>query len=399
VGADIRIEPVADLSPDRRHVEIVERKGIGHPDTICDALTEEASRALSRFYVERFGRVLHHNVDKALLCGGHATARFGGGEVTQPIEIILAGRATSSFLGVDIPTTEIATEACRIWLRQHLRGVEPDRHVRIQCRLRPGSADLVDLFGRPGEVARANDTSIGVGFAPLSALERTVLEVERWLNSADTKRERPETGEDVKVMGTRVGATAHLTVACAFVSSHVEGASSYLEKKSSLRDAIAGVASRTGQPADVTVNAADDPARDSFYLTVTGLSAEAGDDGQVGRGNRVNGLITPGRPMTMEAAAGKNPFSHVGKLYNVMAGIIARDAEEHLAGVTSAECLLVSRIGAPVNAPQIACLRLASLEAALAPEQEQAALELVRARLADIPSLTRRLIAGELDVY
>jgi S-adenosylmethionine synthetase len=27
--------------PDAQDVEVVERKGIGHPDTICDALAEE----------------------------------------------------------------------------------------------------------------------------------------------------------------------------------------------------------------------------------------------------------------------------------------------------------------------------------------------------------------------
>ena len=48
-------------------VEIVEHKGIGHPDTMCDALAEAFGVALARDYRERFGRVLHFNVDKALL--------------------------------------------------------------------------------------------------------------------------------------------------------------------------------------------------------------------------------------------------------------------------------------------------------------------------------------------
>ena len=68
------------------------------------------------------------------------------------------------------------------------------------------------------------------------------------------------------------------------------------------------------------VNALDDPKasdESGIYLTVTGLSAEQGDDGEVGRGNRVNGLITPSRAMSLEAAAGKNAVAHVGKLYNL----------------------------------------------------------------------------------
>ena len=90
----VMVTPLTSAPVAARPVEIVERKGIGHPDTICDALAEELSIALSKFYLERFGLILHHNVDKALLWGGAARAGFGGGEVLQPIELFLAGRAT-----------------------------------------------------------------------------------------------------------------------------------------------------------------------------------------------------------------------------------------------------------------------------------------------------------------
>jgi S-adenosylmethionine synthetase len=392
---DLSVEQLRGAGPAERAIEVVERKGLGHPDTICDALAEEASRALSRAYLARFGRILHHNVDKALLCGGRAVARFGGGEVLEPVELTLAGRATSSFGGIEIPTVEIATEACRSWLARHLPGLAP--HVRLECRLRPGSTDLVALYGRRAEgPPLANDTSIGVGFAPLSPLEQAVLAVERWLNAPATKLDRPELGTDVKVMGTRQGSTVRLTVACAFVSRQVRDAADYLSKKSALAEAVAAIAAR---PAEVSVNAADDPAHGSYYLTITGTSAEAGDDGQVGRGNRVNGLITPGRPMTLEAAAGKNPVSHVGKLYNVAAGLAARQLVASVPGVSRAECVLVSRIGAPIDEPQIAGVRLATTHAELTPADRAAATEVVRAILADLPALGRRLVAGDLDVF
>ena len=64
-------------------VKVVERKGIG-PDTICDALAETLSRNLCREYRRCFGAILHHNVDKALLCGGRSTPAFGGGSVLAP---------------------------------------------------------------------------------------------------------------------------------------------------------------------------------------------------------------------------------------------------------------------------------------------------------------------------
>jgi S-adenosylmethionine synthetase len=345
--------------------------------------------------------VLHHNVDKALLCGGSARPRFGGGEVTAPIEIILAGRATTSVRGVDVPVVEIATEASRAWLRDHLRYLHPE-HVRIECRFRAGSEDLADVFdrGRESSVVLSNDTSIGVGFAPLSPLEESVLDVERWINAAETKRERPETGEDVKVMGMRCDGATELIVACAFVDSELRDAAAYLDRKASLSHAIEErVAARLGHRVTVVVNAADDSARNSFYLTTTGTSAEAGDDGEVGRGNRVNGLITPGRPMTMEAAAGKNPVSHVGKLYNLTAGVIARELVASLPGVRAAECLLVSRIGTPVNEPPVVCVRLGSADGGTSRADEAGAGDVARACIGDMPSLARRLIAGELSVY
>ena len=397
---DLVVEKMADAPPGQRAVEIVERKGIGHPDTICDALAEAVSGALSRYYAGRFGRVLHHNVDKALLCGGASSPRFGGGELTEPIEIILGGRATRSFGGAEIPVETLAVEGCRTWLRAHLHALDVDRHVRITCRFRGGSGDLVDLFGRRDRAVLANDTSIGVGFAPLSTLESTVLDVERWINQPATKRERPEAGEDVKVMGIRHGSRTTLTIACAFVSAYVENAADYAAKK----DALAGAIGRSATGGDgerlaVVVNAADDPGRGRFYLTVTGTSAEAGDDGEVGRGNRTNGLITPGRPMTIEAAAGKNPVSHVGKLYNVVAGQIARDLVATLPGVSAAECVLVSRIGQPIDEPQIVHLRLVTSDHRLPPRPPITSEDIVRQNLARLPTLSEQLAAGAIAVY
>ena len=126
-------------SPASQPLEIVERKGLGHPDTICDALAENLSRALSRFYLERCGAILHHNVDKALLCGGTARPAFGGGEIAEPIEIYLAGRATAEFEGVTIPVDEIARsgEAGRMrgWMRTWRSGSRWRRLSRSQRRL------------------------------------------------------------------------------------------------------------------------------------------------------------------------------------------------------------------------------------------------------------------------
>jgi S-adenosylmethionine synthetase len=391
------IATLARESPARRLFEVVERKGLGHPDTVCDALVENLSAALARAYHERFGAVLHHNVDKALLVGGAARAAFGGGEVLEPMEIILAGRATRAWRGASIDVDALAIECSRDWLRRHLRHLEVERHVRIVPRIRPTSPDLAALFvRRPAACAPlANDTSIGAGFAPLDALERGVLAAERALNAPALLEARPGDGEDVKVLGVRRGASIALTVARALVGRHVRDLDDYRVQKARIGTlAAAAAAEASGLECAAEVNSADGDEAGSVYLTVTGLSAEAGDDGQVGRGNRVNGLITPDRPMSLEAAAGKNPVTHVGKLYNVLAHRVAQALTAEIPGVAEAECLLVSRIGHPITEPQLADIRV-RLDAPADLEERRAAIgELLHAHLARLPQLWRELLAG-----
>ena len=381
--------------------EVVERKGRGHPDSICDALAENLSIGLSRFYLERFGRILHHNVDKALLLGGAARPAFGGGELLEPVEVTLAGRATRSFAGETVPVEELAVELSRRWLRENLRYIDPDRQIRIVPRLRETSSDLAELFARGVEsgVPRANDTSIGVGFAPLDRLERAVLAVERSLTAPDTLAAAPEMGEDVKVMGVRSGERIELTVACALVGRHVRDLGDYFAKKAYVR-CLAAAAATTAARGEVAVevNTADGQSAENIYLTVTGLSAEAGDDGQVGRGNRVNGLITPYRPMSLEAAAGKNPVSHTGKIYNLLAERVARALTAEIPGVEEAYVRLLSRIGAPISEPALVDVGLRLADPAAIDALRPRAAQLVRAYLDEAPQLWRDVIAGRLPV-
>ncbi len=384
----------------RPGVEIVERKGLGHPDTICDALAEQLSVELSRYYLERFGRILHHNVDKALLRGGAARARFGGGEVLEPIDIYLAGRAVTRVGDVEVPVEEIAIEHSRAWLRENLRSLDVERHVRLHCAVRQGSVDLGELFGRRAdERALANDTSIGVGYAPLSRLERLVLELERLLNTRAFRDRYPGGGEDVKVMGVRSGNRIDLTLARAFVDRHVQSFEDYLAQRAELEAEARRIASGFSDNVNVRVNAADGPEPGSIYLTVTGTSAEAGDDGEVGRGNRANGLITPHRPMSLEATAGKNPVNHVGKLYNVLAREIAEGIALELDAIEAAECVVLSRIGSPVNEPEIVDVRVATVENRPCDASRGRIEEIVGDQLMDLRLMTERLLRGEVQLF
>ena len=96
------------------------------------------------------------------------------------------------------------------------------------------------------------------------------------------------------------------------------------------------------------------------YLSLLGTSAEDADSGQVGRGNRVNGLVSLQRPAPAEAAAGKNPVSHVGKICNVLAHRIANRIYTEVAGVQEVYVWLCSQIGAPLDRPQVATAQIAT---------------------------------------
>lgn len=343
-------------------VEIVERKGTGHPDQICDSIMEAISLALCREYLDRFGTILHHNIDKGLLVAGRVEKRFGGGRVIRPMELTIGDRATLRASGQEIPVGDVAVTAAKAWIRHNLRFVDPERHIRYRVALAPGSEELTDIFARSGAVRVANDTSAAVGYYPLSPTEQAVLGMERALNSREFKIQFPQTGEDIKVMGARRGRDLDLTVAMPLMARQVTSEQDYFATKAVILAAmqdIAGVQSGFRRIA-LQYNTLDvtDRGLGGVYISLLGTSAEDADSGQVGRGNRVNGLISMNRPMGTEAAAGKNPVSHVGKIYNVLAHKIAREIFQGIEGIKEVYVLLLSRIGAPIDQPQIATAQL-----------------------------------------
>jgi len=355
-----------DIAPmDKRSIELVERKGHGHPDYIADSIAEAVSRQLSKYYYEEFGAILHHNVDKVLVVGGQVDRWFGGGDVIQPIYVLVAGRATVEVEGGNsrkkVPIGPLVLKAAKTWLRGNFRDkyFDVDRHVIIDYRIGQGSADLRSVFKGKGKYPLANDTSIGAGFAPLSETERLVKTVEETLYKMRTNISA--IGEDIKVMGLRTGDAIKLTVAVAIVAHEVHSLEEYVDVKERIRELIEKeIAPKvTSREVKVEVNTADrlELGAEGAYLVVTGTSAEHGDDGATGRGNRVNGLITPFRPMSMEAAAGKNPVSHVGKLYNIVA-LRAAERIAALDGIEEAYVEILSSIGRPINEPQVAHIGL-----------------------------------------
>lgn len=396
------VEMFKGKSVTEHRVEIVERKGTGHPDQICDSIMEAISLALCREYLDRFGTILHHNIDKGLLAAGRVEKHFGGGRVVQPMELIIGDRATLRASGQDIPVADIAVAAAKEWIRQNLRFVDPERHIRCRVALAPGSDELTDIFARSGAVRVANDTSAAVGYYPLSHTERAVLGMERALNGSEFKTQFPQTGEDIKVMGARKGRDLDLTVAMPLMARHVTSEQEYFTAKAAILAAmrdIAGLQSGFGRIA-LQYNTLDVTGRGlgGVYMSLLGTSAEDADSGQVGRGNRVNGLISMNRPMGTEAAAGKNPLSHVGKIYNVLAHKMAREIFQGIEGIKEVYVLLLSRIGAPIDQPQIASAQLL-LEKGRRINEISAKVEAIFEReFADINSFCTDLARGKYPV-
>jgi S-adenosylmethionine synthetase len=377
-----------DYSP----VEIVERKGVGHPDSLCDGIAERISREYCRWCEENLGVLLHHNFDKVQLVAGEAEVGFGGGHLIKPVKIQIAGRGTSVYNGKRLPMDYLAIEAARSHLRETMRYLDPVNHVVINCYAGQGVSAV--------DHVEANDTSFGVSHWPRSPLEHTVYETAQYINYKLID-ELP-IGEDVKVMGCRTDDTISLTVALPFIASRVKDANEYLEAKGAAQAAIQAFSNNLldgKRKVVVDVNTADKAKRGDFYLTLTGTSAECGDDGCVGRGNRVNGLIAPFRPASMEAACGKNPISHVGKVYNALAFLAAQDIIKQVPTVTEVSVYVLSQIGHPLDQPLVATALVRPRSGQLTPAIESDVRDVLDKHLANVAEVGALIRRGELALF
>jgi S-adenosylmethionine synthetase len=398
MSPNIQVEPLRTAHIEEQHVEMVERKGLGHPDSIADGVSESVSRALCRLYLDEFGRILHHNTDETQVVGGASEPKFGGGKVTNPIYILLVGRATTEVNGEKLPFRQTAIDAGKKYVDSICAHLDVEKQVEFDCKIGTGSVDLRGVFEQKHVLA--NDTSFGVGFAPFSETERLVLETERFLTTRLNKK-IPALGEDVKVMGYRLDDKIHLTIAAAMVDSEIKDGDEYQNILTDIHDKVADQATKlTTREVTIDVNTADDPELGRYYLTVTGVSMEAGDDGSVGRGNRANGLITPNRPMSLEASAGKNPINHVGKIYNILGILIAQDIVKEAGGnVKEVHVRLLSQIGKPVDEPQVASVQLLPANGVKVGQLKSGAEGVVQHWLDSIETIPQKLLTDKISVF
>ncbi|MEK6851096.1 MAG: methionine adenosyltransferase [Candidatus Thermoplasmatota archaeon] len=398
MARNIVIESWNHTPIEKQATEIVERKGIGHPDSIADGLAESVSRALCKMYLERFDRILHHNTDEVQVVGGQSAPKFGGGVVLEPAYVLLVGRAVTQVNGERLPYRTAAVQAAHDYLAKTCTNLNVDADTVIDCKIGQGSVDLRGLYETKKHLA--NDTSFGVSAAPYSETETLALKTEEMINGP-LKKDLPEVGQDVKVMAVRSKDRIRLTVAAAIVDKFVPDKDHYISVIEQLRERVLDHAAKvTNRTVAVDVNTGDNYYEGILYLTVTGVSFENGDDGSVGRGNRVNGLITPYRPMSLEAAAGKNPVTHVGKLYNLLSFDLAHKIVEECAGdVEEVWVRIVSQIGKPIDEPQVAVAQLCLAKGVKLGAVKGTIDGMINSGLENIGRLTDKVVAGKVRVF
>ena len=402
MGRNIAVETLSETPVNKQRLELAERKCIGHPDSLADGIAEAISQALSKAYLEECGAVLHHNTDQGEIVAGESIPRFGGGKITKPMYVLLTGRATKTFNGTTMPTDAIALEAARKYLSNTLEFLNMDRDVIVDCRMGVGSSDLRDVFLAREEktLPHANDTSFGVGHAPFSDLENVILAVSDHLDEV-YRPKNPIIGTDIKIMGLRQEETITLTLCVPMIDRFCTDMDDYKEAVLRVGEEVQRVASGiTERRVAVEINTGDNYTKEgAIFLTVNGTSAEMGDDGSVGRGNRANGLITPHRPMSMEATSGKNPINHIGKIYNLLSTEMAQQCARELDGIEDLYIRLLSQIGRPIDQPLVAGAQYVAAKGADTAAISRGIEEIIDAGLADITSITERVIRGEMKTF
>ena len=391
----IFIESVNNIPTFKKRFEIVERKGIGHPDTICDLVMNQVSIDLSKLYLKETGTIQHHNMDKALLVAGQSESNFGGGKIIKPMKMILGDRATFDIGERTLPIGDLAIQTAKEWFEKNLRFVN-DEHVEYQVEIGVTSKELQSIFENTKSFA-ANDTSVLVGYAPFTETESIVLNTEQHINSKQFKDHFPESGEDVKVMGFRDTNHVDLTIATAFVDRFISSENQYFQRKDEMLQEINEFLKKNySMKVTTNMNCLDSKNRgmSGLYLTVLGTSADSADSGQVGRGNMASRVISPSRPAGSEATAGKNPVSHIGKIYNALSFKIANEIHIKVSGLDEVCVWMYNVIGRPVNDPKAVIVQ-PTITGQLQNAEKNQINEIVENNLQNIHEFCNELISGK----
>lgn len=339
------------IDVEKNNIEIIERKGLGHPDTLADKLAEECSRVYSNYCIERFGCVLHHNFDKLYIGAGCFRYENGAVNMYQPVKVYLNGRASNVMNVEKIDIDGLLKPVIKKYLASVLPrlDVEHELEININCTqntkvhnwFTPESIndipDAIKVF--------ANDTSLCVSHYPFTLCEQIAFYAEQFFwkynkNYASPKYD--DIGQDIKVMVSRIKQDVTLTICLPVYPDKFNSNEEYITILKKYEKLMATYIKkipdidRYNLKIEINKMANGDYL---FYSLCKGSCIECGEEGIVGRGNNSQGIIPAFRPHTMEAPCGKNERYHTGRVLSFLAGRVVKRIYDEYGVKTSMYCL------------------------------------------------------------
>jgi S-adenosylmethionine synthetase len=325
------------LDPAKLPVEVVERKGVGHPDSLADALANEVSVVYSRYCLEHFGLILHHNVDKLYVGAGHYKNDYGVCSRLTPVQVRVNGRMSSLFGDRLINLEALQRDAVERYLLRVLPRMTPEdlvvcsnatQNTKVPYWFTPRSRfDVPDA-----DRVRANDTAFCVGHWPPTISESLAYRLERyfWMPEKGVAVPRfPEIGQDIKVMVLRQADAVEVTLCVPTMSEHTRSRADYVSLIQLHENRLSELATLLAEAHRLKVNVRVNPYQHQYMLGL-GSCVECGEEGLVGRGNAISGVISSHRVHTQESWAGKNPVYHTGRVLSYLTAKLARSLGDGL---------------------------------------------------------------------
>ena len=363
----MEIKIYSNIMPDlaNQPVELVERKGIGHPDTLADMIAMNFSNIYSNHTLNRFGKIPHHWADKVTIVGAQSEIDYGKGCLNEPMKIFQFGRVSSKVGKEDIDINSLFREAVDDVFHRVFDKLYNDRMVICEALTHSSSGpDHPKEFYNPESSKdvekstsspKSNDTIILTSFTHLTPLEQMIVEVENLINSKKFKEEYPSTGYDVKVLAARIEEQVDMTICIPFIGERTPSPKFYKKQLEEIKKTLRSKIVEEYPLFDTNINLNTKDYGKYAYLTLIGTSCDKGGCGAVGRGNKYNGLITLNREMAVEAPAGKNPTHHSGRLYSEAIHRISRDIYRELR--INNYVNLVARNGDPLEDPAFVIIK------------------------------------------
>ena len=347
-------------------IEIIERKGLGHPDTLADGIAEAISIEYSKYCLENFGIVLHHNVDKTIILGGQCDIEYGHGTLLKPFRVLFGGRMSQSFGDKKIDIKSIQINATQKYLQRILPRLNISKDLKFHTFT--SSSSKIPYWFSPRTIEdlpeyknpHANDTATIVGFWPFSTVEKIVLASESFFYEyvPEIHPRFDFIGSDIKIMALRKKRNVELTLCIPFHANKVNNRKKYLEYKLSIENELYKfLKEKFSRLLNISllINTSDQKIKNNNdnghnrYLTVIGSALDYGEEGISGRGNRCRGLISSMRTSSVESIYGKNPVYHVGKVYSFIANSMA----QQIGSLFNCEATVIvtTRNGDPLYSP------------------------------------------------